>query len=291
MLFIFGQRHLVSGHFSGHPAVPTPTHGVEWNDKKVFMNEKKVFSKSAPLPIAVLRSCTGSRICAICIPSQPSIDYIFSGSDDGTLASWNIATRRQVASIPAHSGSILEIQSVKDLVITQGRDGFISIRKHDCTNLATEAIRTLFTGSLTFCQISIVDVQDNFRSFFIVSPSEDSSVVSVWDALHGDLKASLSPSQKHSVGMLMCCRGICIQTEDFASPERDFLASQGELESANVPFRNNVEEPPVVVVAGYENGSIIVFHDSIKVSEKLYYTLPKILQELTRKGYTFKAIS
>ncbi|WP_435261325.1 polysaccharide deacetylase family protein [Tenacibaculum sp. nBUS_03] len=38
------------------------------------------------------------------------------------------------------------------------------------------------------------------------------------------------------------------------------------------------------------NGSIIVFHDSIKAKEKLYYTLPKVLEEYTRKGYIFKAI-
>lgn len=45
------------------------------------------------------------------------------------------------------------------------------------------------------------------------------------------------------------------------------------------------------VLENTKEGSIIVFHDSIKASEKLYYTLPKILQEFTRKGYTFKAIS
>lgn len=38
------------------------------------------------------------------------------------------------------------------------------------------------------------------------------------------------------------------------------------------------------------NGSIIVFHDSIKAKEKLYYALPKFLEKYTRKGYTFKAI-
>lgn len=45
------------------------------------------------------------------------------------------------------------------------------------------------------------------------------------------------------------------------------------------------------VLKNTKKGSIIVFHDSIKASEKLYYALPKILEEFTRKGYTFKAIS
>lgn len=45
------------------------------------------------------------------------------------------------------------------------------------------------------------------------------------------------------------------------------------------------------VLKNINNGSIVVFHDSIKAKENLYYTIPKILEEFTRKGYVFKAIS
>ncbi|NVK53851.1 MAG: polysaccharide deacetylase family protein [Flavobacteriaceae bacterium] len=44
------------------------------------------------------------------------------------------------------------------------------------------------------------------------------------------------------------------------------------------------------VVKHTQNGSIIVFHDSIKASEKLTYVLPKVLEHFTKKGYEFKAI-
>lgn len=44
------------------------------------------------------------------------------------------------------------------------------------------------------------------------------------------------------------------------------------------------------VLKNTQNGSIVVFHDSIKASEKLYYALPKMLQEFSEKGYEFKAI-
>jgi peptidoglycan-N-acetylglucosamine deacetylase len=37
-------------------------------------------------------------------------------------------------------------------------------------------------------------------------------------------------------------------------------------------------------------GSIIVFHDSLKAANKALYLLPKILEEFTVKGYTFEAI-
>jgi len=45
------------------------------------------------------------------------------------------------------------------------------------------------------------------------------------------------------------------------------------------------------VLKNVESGSIIVFHDSIKASDKLRYVLPKILKEFSQQGYEFKAIS
>lgn len=37
-------------------------------------------------------------------------------------------------------------------------------------------------------------------------------------------------------------------------------------------------------------GSIIVFHDSIKASHNLYYALPKTIDYLLSKGYTFSTL-
>lgn len=45
------------------------------------------------------------------------------------------------------------------------------------------------------------------------------------------------------------------------------------------------------VVKSVENGSIIVFHDSIKAFEKLQYVLPKTLTYLIKEGYTFKKLA
>lgn len=39
-----------------------------------------------------------------------------------------------------------------------------------------------------------------------------------------------------------------------------------------------------------EKGNIIVFHDSLKAEEKLKYILPKVLEELTNKGYIFNSL-
>jgi len=45
------------------------------------------------------------------------------------------------------------------------------------------------------------------------------------------------------------------------------------------------------VLKNTTNGSIIVFHDSVKASEKLTYVLPKVLKYYTEKGFVFKAIA
>ncbi len=44
------------------------------------------------------------------------------------------------------------------------------------------------------------------------------------------------------------------------------------------------------VLKNTKNGSIIVFHDSIKARKNLVFTLPKVLRYFSEKGYVFKAI-
>ncbi|MUU79268.1 polysaccharide deacetylase family protein [Winogradskyella endarachnes] len=45
------------------------------------------------------------------------------------------------------------------------------------------------------------------------------------------------------------------------------------------------------VISSTKEGSIIVFHDSIKASRNLKYTLPKVLEYYTEKGFCFKNIT
>lgn len=44
------------------------------------------------------------------------------------------------------------------------------------------------------------------------------------------------------------------------------------------------------VISKATNGSIIVFHDSVKASKNMQFVLPKILEYFIKKGYNFKAI-
>jgi peptidoglycan/xylan/chitin deacetylase (PgdA/CDA1 family) len=44
------------------------------------------------------------------------------------------------------------------------------------------------------------------------------------------------------------------------------------------------------VISQAGKGSIVVFHDSVKASRNLYYTLPKCLEHFHQLGYRFKSI-
>ncbi|MES2830225.1 MAG: polysaccharide deacetylase family protein [Bacteroidota bacterium] len=44
------------------------------------------------------------------------------------------------------------------------------------------------------------------------------------------------------------------------------------------------------VIKHTRNGSIVVFHDSIKATSRLFYTLPKVLEHFSALGYEFKAL-
>lgn len=44
------------------------------------------------------------------------------------------------------------------------------------------------------------------------------------------------------------------------------------------------------VISKTKNGSIIVFHDSVKAANHMQYTLPKVLKYFSEKGYVFKSL-
>ena len=44
------------------------------------------------------------------------------------------------------------------------------------------------------------------------------------------------------------------------------------------------------VLENTKEGSIVVFHDSVKASERMKYALPKVLKEFSEKGFVFKEI-
>ena len=60
--------------------------------------------------------------------------------------------------------------------------------------------------------------------------------------------------------------------------------------SADFDKKTSKEQCVENVIKKVKNGSVIVFHDSIKARDNLYHTLPIVLENLTNKGYKFKGI-
>ncbi len=44
------------------------------------------------------------------------------------------------------------------------------------------------------------------------------------------------------------------------------------------------------VIKHTRNGSIIVFHDSLKAFDRLEYSLPRVLKYFSEKGFTFSTL-
>ncbi len=60
--------------------------------------------------------------------------------------------------------------------------------------------------------------------------------------------------------------------------------------SADFDTKTSKEECVKNVLENTKNGSIIVFHDSVKAAERIKYALPKVLKEFSKKAYKFSKI-
>lgn len=76
-----------------------------------------------------------------------------------------------------------------------------------------------------------------------------------------------------------------------AIKEKGYKIIMWDVLSADFDTTINPEECYKNVVENTKNGSIIVFHDSEKASTNLKYTLPKVLDYFSKKGYVFKRIA
>lgn len=61
--------------------------------------------------------------------------------------------------------------------------------------------------------------------------------------------------------------------------------------SADFDKTNTPQQCAENVLSTIENGSIIIFHDSVKASKNLKFALPEVLKKATELGYTFKRIA
>jgi len=71
---------------------------------------------------------------------------------------------------------------------------------------------------------------------------------------------------------------------------RDYQIVMWDVLSADFDSEITSEQCYRNVVNIAKQGSIVVFHDSIKASDKLKAVLPRVLEHFTEKGFSFKAL-
>lgn len=104
-------------------------------------------ARRPPDPVFTLR---GSGCPITCL--KFSDQWLFSGSEDGTVHIWDLRTRRPLGTLPAHPGhSVLWIEFfTNDQMVTYGKNGVANVWKAaesswKCTgNLASNSILVQF---------------------------------------------------------------------------------------------------------------------------------------------------
>lgn len=84
-------------------------------------------------------------------------------------------------------------------------------------------------------------------------------------------------------GQIKPSQGKALRKLDYKIIMWDVLSYDWELEVPKEKVLQNVIDNAV-------SGSIIVFHDSVKASENMLYSLPKVLEYFSEKGYKFEAL-
>jgi len=133
---------------------------------------------------------------------------------------------------------------------------------------------------------------------------------SVGNHTHNHLKGWKTKNQDYIDNVLMCDKTIAQFDNTTKKKQKLFRPPYGRIKkrqaeeliqkgykvimwsvlSADFDTTISKEECLQNVLKNTNNGSIIVFHDSVKAKERMEYTLPKVLEEFSKKGFTFKAI-
>lgn len=96
-------------------------------------------------------------------------------------------------------------------------------------------------------------------------------------------KSSISNLFRPPYGQLKNKQGKALRKLGYKIIMWDVIAFDWEAEISSEKCLNNV-------LTKTENGSIVVFHDSVKASKHMQYALPKVLAHFSEKGFVFKAI-
>ena len=118
-----------------------------------------------------------------------------------------------------------------------------------------------------------------------------------WDHLNGkmvrtsDYITSISKTQEIIISKLFRPPYGRIRKEQVNLISNQFKIIMWSVLSRDFDLKQSKEKCLSTVLKHTKDGSIIVFHDSLKASSQMLYAVPKILEYYQEKGFEFSAIN
>jgi peptidoglycan/xylan/chitin deacetylase (PgdA/CDA1 family) len=116
---------------------------------------------------------------------------------------------------------------------------------------------------------SIEEYLENFKQCEAIISNLQSTTCNLFRPPYGKIKLSQSKKIRKLGYKIIMWDVLSVDYDNFITPQK---CLENVLENAS-------------------SGSIIVFHDSIKAFPNLEYTLPRVLENLSKKGFVFEAIN
>lgn len=189
-----------------------------------------IMARPPPDPQFILRG-VGAAVNTLHFScDRPEPPLLFSGSAKGAVHIWNLNTRRPENVLDGHGGSsVIWVNTLsRETVLSQGRDMRVCL--WPLAEGRGDVSDSLYTGSVGFCQCSLLSRGSS--SSLLAYASEEMEEVRVMEMPNKVPVCSLKPDKK--LGMVMCLK--------IWQPD----AGEGPL-----------------LVAGYENGSILLWDVSL----------------------------
>ncbi|XP_066513711.1 guanine nucleotide-binding protein subunit beta-like protein 1 [Hoplias malabaricus] len=128
---------------------------------------------------------------------------LYSGSAKGCVHVWNLKNRRAESVLEGHGGaSVIWVSTLgsTDVLLSQGRDMRVCL--WDLKEGRNGVTHTLHTGSVGFCQCSVLETETN--KTLLALPAEHTEEIKVVELFTQTPICSLIPDSKR--GMLMCMK-------------------------------------------------------------------------------------
>ncbi|XP_061585781.1 guanine nucleotide-binding protein subunit beta-like protein 1 [Cololabis saira] len=162
-----------------------------------------MMSRPSPSPVFTLRGAGGPVNTLHFSCSGGDTPLLYSGSGKGAIHIWNLHSRRAETIVEGHSGtSVLWVSGLErtDALISQGRDMQVCV--WDLSQGRQELVESLWTGSVGFCQCSLLETSSTTRLLAFAGPQ--TGEIKIVELPSKSPVCTLEPET--TLGMVMCLK-------------------------------------------------------------------------------------